>query len=136
LREAGRERANFHVNLWNYAAVANDRKTAIDDMRGTVAFYASIKQYEKYYEAHGFGAQARAASEAASRRDNRAMVSAIPDEMVTTFAIAGTPDEARERVNQIWQHADSMTLSPPQYFVPAERMPGYRDAIAKTFYKS
>ena len=136
LREAGRERANFHVNLWNYAAVANDRKTAIDDMRGTVAFYASIKQYEKYYEAHGFGAQARSASEAASRRDNRAMVSAIPDEMVTTFAIAGTPDEARERVNQIWQHADSMTLSPPQYFVPAERMPGYRDAIAKTFYKS
>ena len=32
------------------AAVGDDRKTAIDDMRGTVAFYVSIKQYEKYYE--------------------------------------------------------------------------------------
>jgi alkanesulfonate monooxygenase SsuD/methylene tetrahydromethanopterin reductase-like flavin-dependent oxidoreductase (luciferase family) len=136
LGETGRQRSNFHVNLWNYAAVANDRKTAIDDMRGTVAFYSSIKQYEKYYEAHGFGAQARAASEAAARRDPRAMVAAIPDEMVTTFAIAGTPDEARERVNQMWQYADSMTLSPPQYFVPADRMAGYREAIANTFYKS
>jgi hypothetical protein len=36
----------------------------------------------------------------------------------------------------MWQYADSMTLSAPQYFVPAERMAGYRDAIAKTFYKS
>ena len=50
-----RRRADFHLNLWNYAAVASDRKTAIDDMRGTVAFYAGIKQYEKHYEAHGFG---------------------------------------------------------------------------------
>ena len=135
LRDGGRERSNFHVNLWNYAAVANDRRTAIDNMRGTVAFYSSIKQYEKYYEAHGFGPQARAASEASARRDPRAMVKAIPDEMVTTFAIAGTPDEARERVSQMWHYADSMTLSPPQYFVPPERMQGYRDAITNTFYK-
>ena len=46
------------------------------------------------------------------------MVRAIPDEMVTTFALAGTPDEVRERLSQMWEHADSMTLSPPQYFLP------------------
>jgi alkanesulfonate monooxygenase SsuD/methylene tetrahydromethanopterin reductase-like flavin-dependent oxidoreductase (luciferase family) len=136
LAVAGRKRSDFHVNLWNYAAVASDRQTAIDDMRGTVAFYASIKQYEKYFDAHGFGAAARTASDAAARRDNKAMVKAIPDEMVTTFAIAGTPDEALERVTQMAHHADSLTLSPPQYFVPAERLSGYRAAIVNTFYKS
>jgi alkanesulfonate monooxygenase SsuD/methylene tetrahydromethanopterin reductase-like flavin-dependent oxidoreductase (luciferase family) len=136
LTAAGRKRADFHVNLWNYVGVAKDRKTAIDDMRGTVAFYASIKQYEQYYEAHGFGAAARAASEAAARRDTEAMVKAVPDEMVTTFAIAGTPEDALERVSQMAHHADSLTLSPPQYFVPANRIAEYHDAIVNTFYKS
>jgi alkanesulfonate monooxygenase SsuD/methylene tetrahydromethanopterin reductase-like flavin-dependent oxidoreductase (luciferase family) len=135
LAAAGRKRSDFHVNLWSYAAVASDRQTAVDDMRGTVAFYASIKQYEKYFDAHGFGAAARAASAAAARHDTAAMVKAIPDEMVTTFAIAGTPESALERVGQMALHADSLTLSPPQYFVPADRLAGYQAAVVNTFYK-
>jgi alkanesulfonate monooxygenase SsuD/methylene tetrahydromethanopterin reductase-like flavin-dependent oxidoreductase (luciferase family) len=129
LRANGRKRSDFH------AAIASDRQTAVDDMRGTVAFYASIRQYEKYFAAHGFGAAARAASEAAARHDPAAMTKAIPDEMVTAFAIAGTPDDALERVGQMARHADSLTLSPPQYFVPANRLAGYRTAIVDTFYK-
>ncbi len=135
LAAAGRDRAGFHVNLWNYAAVSSDRQAAVNDMRGTVAFYASIKQYEKYFAEHGFGAAARAASDAAARHDSTAMTKAIPDEMVTTFAVAGTPDDALERIGQMARHADSMTLSPPQYFLSAERLAGYRAAIAKTFYR-
>lgn len=136
LAGAGRSREKFHVNLWNYVAVANDRQQAIDDMRGTVAFYSSIAQYEKYFAAHGFGAQARAVVAAAARNDSAAMLAAVPDEMVTTFAIAGTPDEVRERVEQMWQHANSMTLSAPQNFLPAARIAQYREAIAKTFYNA
>jgi probable F420-dependent oxidoreductase len=136
LASAGRTREKFHVNLWNYVAVANDRKQAINDMRGTVAFYSSIAQYAKYFAAHGFGAQAHAVVEAAARKDVPAMLQAVPDEMVTTFAIAGTPDEARERVDRLWQYADSITLSAPQNFLPAQRIAEYRDAISSTFYKS
>lgn len=136
LAAAKRSREKFHVNLWNYVAVATDRKRAIDDMRGTVAFYSSIGQYAKYFAAHGFGAQAHAVSEAAGQNDLPAMLRAVPDEMVTTFAIAGTPDEARERVAQLWQYADSMTLSAPQNFLPAQRIAQYREAILTTFYKT
>jgi probable F420-dependent oxidoreductase len=136
LAAKNRKRADVHVNLWNYAAIANDRRQAIDDMRGTVAFYSSIAQYRKYYAAHGFGAQAIAATEAAARKDTAAMLKAIPDEMVTTFAIAGTPDDARERVAKMWEYADSMTISSPQYFVPPERMNSYRSAIVETLYKA
>jgi probable F420-dependent oxidoreductase len=134
LEIAGRAREKFHVNLWNYVAVANDRKQAIDDMRGTVAFYSSIAQYAKYFATHGFGAQARAVVKAAAQKDLPGMLQAVPDEMVTTFAIAGTPDEARERVAQLWQYADSLTLSAPQNFLPAKRIAEYRDAISNTFY--
>ena len=70
LADAGRPRDQFHVNLWNYAAVASDRKQAIDDMRGTVAFYSSIAQYAKYFAAHGFGAQARRPIVAVRRFDD------------------------------------------------------------------
>jgi alkanesulfonate monooxygenase SsuD/methylene tetrahydromethanopterin reductase-like flavin-dependent oxidoreductase (luciferase family) len=105
-------------------------------MRGTVAFYSSIAQYQKYYAAHGFGAQADAVIEAAARKDTAAMLKAVPDEMVTTFAIAGTPDDVRERVSKMWQYADSMTLSPPQYFVPSDRLAEYRSAIVETLYKA
>jgi probable F420-dependent oxidoreductase len=134
LTEKGRSRDQYHVNLWNYAAVANDRKQAIDDMRGTIAFYSSIAQYEKYFTAHGFGAQARATAEAAQRNDTAAMLNAVPDEMVTTFAIAGTPDETRERVEQMWQFADSMTLSAPVNFISSAKIAEYREAIVRNFY--
>ncbi len=136
LASSGRARSSFHVNLWNYVAMARDRKQAIDDMRGTVAFYASVAQYEKYYTDHGFGAAARAAAEAAARGDTTAMLRAIPDEMVTTFAIAGTLDEARERVDNMWRYADSLTLSPPQYFLSAARLSQYRTAIVDVFYEA
>jgi probable F420-dependent oxidoreductase len=136
LRARGRKRADFHVNLWNYAAIASERRHAIDDMRGTVAFYSSIGQYRKYYAAHGFGAQADAAVAAAARKDTTAMLKAVPDEMVTTFAVAGTPDEVRERVAKLWQYADSMTLSPPQYFVPPARLNEYRTALVQTLYQA
>ncbi len=134
LAARGLSREQFHVNLWNYVSIAADRKQAIDDMRGTIAFYSSIAQYEKYYAAHGFGAPARAVIEAAQRSDSAAMLKAVPDEMVTTFAIAGTPDEVRERVERMWQYTDSMTLSPPQYFVPATRVAEYRNALVSTLY--
>jgi hypothetical protein len=52
--------------------------------------------------------------------------------------ISGSDDlsqNALERVAQMARHADSLTLSPPQYFVPASRLAGYRTAIVDTFYK-
>lgn len=136
LAAAGRKREDFHVNLYVYVAIAKYRRQAIDDARGTVAFYSSIAQYEKYYAAHGFGDAARAVVAAASRNDPRGMLAATPDEMVDTFVVAGTPDEARARVEELGRYADSITLLPPGTgdSLRADRIAEYRDAIAATFY--
>jgi alkanesulfonate monooxygenase SsuD/methylene tetrahydromethanopterin reductase-like flavin-dependent oxidoreductase (luciferase family) len=136
LAEGGRKRDAFHVSLWAYVAIDPDRKRALDDARATLAFYSGLSQYEKYYAAHGFGAAARAVAAATARGDVAAAIAAVPDEMVTTFMIAGAEDEVRERVEQLARHADSLTLVPPGTggTLPAERMLEYRRRIAETFY--
>jgi probable F420-dependent oxidoreductase len=134
LTKAGRKRSDIHVNLWIYTAINKDRQRAIDDARGTIAFYAQIAQYEKYFAAHGFGEQTRALREAAARKDFVAMKKAVPDAMVHTFAIAGTPDEGREKVEAFWKVADSITLSPPNSMIDGASIAAYQQAIAETFY--
>jgi alkanesulfonate monooxygenase SsuD/methylene tetrahydromethanopterin reductase-like flavin-dependent oxidoreductase (luciferase family) len=54
--------------------------------------------------------------------------------MVTTFAVAGTPDEVRARVEKLWQRADSMTLAPPAVGLDAGSIARHQTAIAKMFY--
>ncbi len=134
LAKAGRKRSDLKVNLWIYTCINKDRKRAIDDARGTVAFYSRIAQYEKYFAAHGFGAEARAIREAAERKDFVAMKKAVPDEMVTTFAIAGTPDEGREQIETFWKVADSITLTAPNSMLDGASIAAYQKAIAETFY--
>jgi probable F420-dependent oxidoreductase len=134
LAKAGRKRADLKINLWLYSAINKDRQRAIDDARSTVAVYAQIAQYEKYFAAHGFGEQARAIAAAAARKDLVAMRKAVPDEMVTTFALVGTPEECRERIEEFWKLADSITLTPPNAMLDGATIAGYQKAIADTFY--
>lgn len=134
LKKAGRKRSEFDLNVWAWVAIDENRKQAIDEARGTVAFYASMKQYEKYFAAHGFRDQARAACQAAQSGDASGMLKAIPDEMATTFAIAGTRDEVRARVEKIWEVADSLTLAAPAVFISAESITKNQRLIGETFY--
>jgi len=136
LLAAGRKRGDFHVNLWSYVAIDPDRKRAIDDARGTLAFYSGIAQYERYFASHGFGDAARAVAAATAKGDVAEALAAIPDEMVTTFMVAGTRDDARERVEALGRSANSLTLVPPGTggTLSPERVLGYRRAIVETFY--
>ncbi len=135
LTKVGRKRGDFDLNVWAWVAIDKDRKRAIEDARATVAFYAGFGQYEKFFAAHGFGTQARAVSDAARRGDGAAMNRAVPDEMVTTFAIAGAPEDARERVEDLWRTADSLTLAAPFYSLDMGKIAAYQKAIADTFYQ-
>jgi alkanesulfonate monooxygenase SsuD/methylene tetrahydromethanopterin reductase-like flavin-dependent oxidoreductase (luciferase family) len=134
LKKFGRNRAEFDLNVWVNAAISSNRKQAIDDARRTVAFYARFVQYEKFFAAHGFGKEARAAAEASSRNDLDSMFKAIPDEMANTFALAGTRDEVRERIDDVWRSADSITITAPTYYLEPSRIAAYQSAIAQTFY--
>ncbi len=86
---------------------------------GLVAFYATVRTYEPLFDAHGFLAEARAVQVAFRAGDERAMIDAVPDEMVDALTVAGEPDEVLDRLRAYDGLADSLKLSPPTHFVAA-----------------
>jgi probable F420-dependent oxidoreductase len=134
LESAGRARSDFDLNIWAWVAIDADRTRAIEVMRGTVAFYASFAQYERFFAAHGFEQEARAICAAAGRNDTASMLRATPDAMVETFAIVGTTNDVRARVEQLWQVADSLTLAAPFYYIDPSITMAQQALIAETFY--
>ena len=135
LKSAGRDRDAFHWQAGFFVAVSSDVKQAIQDAKATVALYAGVEQYEPFFAAHGFGAQARACQAAVERHDYAgAGAAAVTDEMAATFVIAGTADECRRRLEPLWAVADSFLLVPPFLAVPLDRLMNYTFALAEAFY--
>jgi probable F420-dependent oxidoreductase len=134
LRRAGRKRADVDLNLWLWCAPNEDEREAIEDSRPTLAFYAGVAQYESFFEAHGFGAQARALQERARKHDLLSATQLVPDEMVRAFVLLGKPDRVRELVERAWTVADSLCLVPPAYALPPEKLARYGALTAELFY--
>ena len=134
LARAGRSREDVELNLWLWCAPSSDPNEAIEDSRTTVAFYAGMRQYESFFEAHGFGAEARALQEFVQKREVGAHAHLVSDEMVRTFVICGPPDAVRAGVERAWTVADSLCLVPPAYGLSAEKFLRYAGETAKLFY--
>jgi probable F420-dependent oxidoreductase len=134
LNRAGKKRSDIEVSLWPWVAINKDKREAINEAKATLAFYGGIKQYEEYWAAHGFREEARRLQEGVRRGDYVGVAASIPDEMVETFVLCGTPDEVRKRVEPLWQIADSLCPVPPAYALPPDKVLAYAGAIATTFY--
>ncbi len=133
LAKAGRKRDDVELNLWFWCAPSDDEAQALEDARSTVAFYGGMKQYESFFEAHGFLREARQLQEHVQKRDILAHADLVPDEMAKTFVICGKDEEVRQRVEKAWTVADSLCLVPPIYAGP-ERAAAYGARIAQLFY--
>ena len=135
LKRAGRDRTAFHWQAGFFVAVTSDVKQAVQDAKATVAMYAGVEQYEPFFAAHGFGAEARACQAAVAQQDFAgAGAAAVTDEMAATFVMAGTADECRRRLAPVWDRADSFLLVPPFLEVPLDRLMNYTFALAEAFY--
>jgi len=134
LAKSGRQRKDIEFNMWLWVAPNPVRKQSFEDARGTVAFYGGIEQYEEYFAAHGFRAEAKALQEGTKRGDYQSVKHRVTDEMAQTFVVCGTPDEVRERIAPIWDHADSVCLNPPAVGMDLGAMLQYGARIADLFY--
>ena len=130
VKRGGRSRGQVAVNLWHVVAPNPDPLESVHDAKRHVALYGSIRQYEAYFAAHGFGEEAKRLQEAASSGTDGAEL--VPDEMARTFVVCGTPDEVRAQLEPLWEVADSMCLQPPPVRREARRQ--YETVIAETFY--
>lgn len=134
LSKAGRGRESIEFNMWLFVAPNDDVRQAVEDARATVAFYGGIEQYEEYFAAHGFRAEARRLQDGVKRGDYLSVRDLVTDEMAQTFVVCGKPDDVRKRVGRIWEQADSACLVPPSYGLEPGAILQYGAKIAALFY--
>jgi alkanesulfonate monooxygenase SsuD/methylene tetrahydromethanopterin reductase-like flavin-dependent oxidoreductase (luciferase family) len=128
---SGRTRADVEVNLWHVVAPNPDVAESVRDAKRHVASYAAIGQYQSYFAAHGFGAEA-AKLAAAAQAGERNTVDLVPDEMARTFVVCGTAADVARQLEPLWDVADSLCLQPPP--VPGDQRRAYDARIAEAFY--
>src|SRR3954466_2813771 len=126
---AGRDAA---VPIAGYltCAVASDREAARQAARAVVAFNSTVKTYRVVHRLHGWEEHAERIRELWMAGDFAAAVREVPDDMLDTIALAGTPDEVRERFAERWDGVYEHTLLWPTGFGRAGRVNGVIDTFA------
>jgi len=131
LAQAGRERNQFHICLSVCCAVSRDGAAARRAVAATIAFYATVKTYEPVFAA--FPSEYGRIQEADLKGDTTAMVDAVSEQMIDVFAVAGTPEETRGKLEAYAELADSICLQPPDQLIDPAETEVYRQALLATF---
>lgn len=108
--------ADLRVSPSIPTAVADDPDAAREVLAGHVAFYAgSTDFYNGVIADNGFPEAAAAIREAWEEGGRSAAADAVPPELVDAIGIAGTPAEARERIEELLAGpVDTALVSFPQ----------------------
>jgi probable F420-dependent oxidoreductase len=118
--ERGAERAGraAPVPIAGYltCSVGEDRDAARQAARAVVAFNSTVKTYRVIHRLHGFDDQAERIRELWRAGDFAKAVDAVPDEMLDTIALAGTPEEVIRRFDERWAGVHDETLLWPPAF--------------------
>jgi alkanesulfonate monooxygenase SsuD/methylene tetrahydromethanopterin reductase-like flavin-dependent oxidoreductase (luciferase family) len=133
LSQAGRDRNAIELVASACCVIHPSSHEAKRRLAGLVAFYASVRTYTSFFAWHGFEREALAIQERSRLGDTTGMIDACPDEMVDTFALAGTPDEVRKKLTAYEGIVDSIKLSPPTHHVSADVTREAQQSILELF---
>ena len=135
LAEAGRDRRDFTLAQGVILCISDDREQAVREAKLQIAFYGSTPNYQPVFASYGDEALTAELNHVlkASRKDPDAMVAAVPDEAVERYAVAGTPDEVRDRMASLSGKVDHLILGGAWFKVPMSRMAENLFAILETF---
>jgi probable F420-dependent oxidoreductase len=135
LAAAGRSREDFTVCQGVILTIADDREVAVREAKQQIAFYGTTPNYQGVFASYGDEALTGRLRDvwATTRQDLDALVAAVPDEAVERYAIAGTPDEVKDRLADYERHVDHLILGGAWYKVPMSRMAENLWAILETF---
>jgi len=114
-------------------SIADDPDVARREARGQIAFYYSTRIYHTILDVHGWRPMGEAIASAFRKMDFAAMSNAVTDELVDAVAIAGRPDEVRDRLREWDGLTDQVLLYPPSVGLPGERVTENLHAIVDVF---
>ena len=123
LAKAGRAPGSFTVGAGRLNGISENRDEAYDLARRSMTTYMEVPYFHKVMGAQGFGAELEQGLRATRDKDFAGMVNSVSDEMVDAVAIAGTPDEALEKLRRYEGVVDWISLGGGPLTVPkAQRL--------------
>jgi alkanesulfonate monooxygenase SsuD/methylene tetrahydromethanopterin reductase-like flavin-dependent oxidoreductase (luciferase family) len=121
LARSGRQRSDLRITAWLRVAITDDIERGRDDARIGLPFYASLRQYDSYFDALGLAADARRLQDLAeSGAPPAEQVASISDAMVDELVIIGPPDDVAARIAAVLDVVDDVCITPPNG-LPADR---------------
>ncbi len=133
---AGRDEGACALVPYVMTSLQEDRELAIRDAKCQIGFYFTTQLYHSVLDLHGMGEVGTACRAALRSFDVNAMAAAVPDELVDEIAIACTPDEGRDRLQQWKDLTDQPLLYAPTVGVPPARVQANIDAMLDCFGSS
>ncbi|MCH8089517.1 MAG: LLM class flavin-dependent oxidoreductase [Chloroflexi bacterium] len=135
LKRSGRDRKEIEVWASVTVAITGDKKQGYLDARGVPGFYTTVRTYQPLVAWHGYEKEAGQIRDAFVKLQGFGpeVLEPVHQEMVDTFVIVGTADEARKRVAEFAEVCDAIDFNVPSYFVPKERVAEYEKALFETF---
>lgn len=135
LEAAGRSRDEFSLAQGVILCIAEDRDVAIREAKQQVGFYGTTPNYAPVFAANGeaYLTEDLGRVFADTGGDPHALAAAVSDEVVSRYAVAGTPDEVRDRLDELAGLVDHLIVGGAWYRVPPARLTDNLQAIIETF---
>lgn len=117
LSDAGRPREDFTLAQGLMVATSADGDRAREWCRQQIAFYGTTPNYRAVFASYGDEHLMDELRDVfrRDRTDIAALRAAVPDEAVDRYAVAGTPDEVRDRLVELSDLADHVVIGGPWY---------------------
>ena len=129
----GRSPDGVAIADWLLVAPGDDVDRAREDAKRQIAFHATVRTYDRILDLHGFTETAARIRELWRSFDLAGMTALVTDEMLDTMAVAGPPQECRERLAERAASVDRLLLGAPVVATDPARIREYHDAILETF---
>jgi alkanesulfonate monooxygenase SsuD/methylene tetrahydromethanopterin reductase-like flavin-dependent oxidoreductase (luciferase family) len=120
-QRAGRDPAAIETVGLIITSVADDEEQARREVAAQIAFYIVPNAYAAVLERHGFGEATARVREAFAAGDFDTMVKRVPDEMIDTFAVAGTPAQVQAGLRRFDAVFDHVIVYPPSFRLSPQR---------------
>ena len=127
--KAGRDAAAVRVAAMVICCVADDEEQARAEAAAQIAFYAAPRTYSNCVEVAGFGAAGEQIRAAFAARDYAAMARAVPDDMVSAMAAAGSAAQVAGQLAAFGRYADHVIVYPASFGLTGDRSQQVADEV-------
>ena len=131
-KRAGRAPEDIDVACMLPCGVASNRNDARDQVRGVIANYAGFfPRYKRIIAESGFADEVEAIRQAWVSEGPERATQLVPNELVDAVALAGTPEDCRNRVEEYRQNGITLPIIFPSGggISPAVDGKGFKEAI-------